>query len=137
MNKNIKILVVNNNISDANTESFALTLENLKLQNITSVNNTKAAIAETVKANPEHQFEVTFIHDLQNGDEIELLKSLMEINPFSYVVMLTSDISADKVLNSIKHGASGILSKPFTDDKVRSELEKYSLLREDKREFYS
>lgn len=47
--------------------------------------------------------------------------------------MLVDEITPDKVLNSIRFGANGVLNKPFTPHKVEMELEKYSLLREDKR----
>jgi DNA-binding NarL/FixJ family response regulator len=107
------------------------------LQNLVTVKSAGAAIKEFVNANATDPYDLTFIHDLADGEEIELLKSLVEVNPDHYVVILTDTITADKVLGSIKLGASGILSKPFTPEKLRLELEKFLLLREDKKTLYS
>ncbi len=136
MNKNIKILLVNNNATSDN-QVIAQALSELKLSNIVAVNSTKAALKEYVKEAAEHPFEVVMISDLPDHDEIELMRSLLEINPSAYIVMLTCDVSADKVLSSIRNGASGLLNQPFSAGKFRLELEKYSLLREDKAAQYS
>lgn len=131
MNKNIKIMLVNNN-SAADNHAIAEALSTLKQSNVVAVNSSKAALKEYVKETTNHAFDVVLISDLGDNDELELLKSLIEINKQAYIVMLTTDISADKVLNSIRHGASGVLNSPFNADKLRLELEKYSLLREEK-----
>ena len=136
MNKNIKIMLVNNN-TIADNQAIAQALSELKLSNIVAVNSTKAALKEYIKESTEHPFEVVMISDLPDHDEIELMKSFLEINAKAYIVMLTSDITADKVLSSIRNGASGLLNQPFSTDKIRLELEKYSLLREDKAAQYS
>lgn len=131
MNKNIKILVVNNKQTKTTKDTLATALADLRLLNIVTVDNPRDAITEIIKDNTSKPFEVIFIHDMPNGEEMDLLKSVIEINPSNYVVMLKNNISADQVLNSIKYGASGILSSPFSPDQVRVELEKYSLLFED------
>ena len=94
--------------------------------------DSRAALKEYVKEAGNYPFDVIMITDQQDKDEIELLKSLIEINPMAYVVMLTGDVTTDKVMGSIRNGASGVLNSPYTADKVRLELEKFSFLREDK-----
>jgi DNA-binding NtrC family response regulator len=137
MNKNIRILVVNNNNENTSSESLTAALESMHLTNVVMVTNSKEALKTFVHSQTDQPFDVTMIHDLGDMDELELLKSLIEINPDHYVIMLTDTITPEKVLNSIKFGANGILSKPFTADKIQMELEKYKLLREDKKTMYS
>jgi DNA-binding NtrC family response regulator len=132
VNKNIRILVVCEMVGDADN-SVTGALESMGLQNIVVINGSGDAIklyAQDYKNNP---YDVVLIQDLENNEELDLLKGIIEVDEHQYVVMLTQSISADNVLNSIKFGASGVLSKPFTTDKLKVELEKYSLLREDPR----
>jgi len=126
MDKNIRILIVNN-------DSLRGVLAELNLSNITTASTAAEAIRIYVKEHKEQPFDVTFINELAKKEELELLKSIIEISPEHYVVMLVDEITPDKVLNSIRFGANGVLNKPFTPHKVQMELEKYSLLREDKR----
>lgn len=126
MDKNLRILVVNN-------DPLNRILAELNLSNIENAGSAADAIKIYVRDHKEQPFDVTFISELPNNEELELLKSLIEITPNHYVVMLVDDITPDKVLNSIKYGANGLLSKPFTAHKVEMELEKYKMLREDKR----
>jgi len=126
MDKNLRILVVNN-------DSLKGVLAELNLSNIANVSSAADAIKLYVEEHKEQPFDVTFMNELPNNEELELLKSITEITPDHYVVMLVDDITPDKVLNSIKFGANGLLNKPFTVHKVEMELEKYKMLREDKR----
>ena len=133
MNKNIKILVVNNeNKTEANV-ALTTTLTNINMQNVLTVNSVKEAIQVFVDANETSPFDVTLLHELNDEDEIGLIKSLIEINPEQYVVVLTDSILPEKVLNCIRAGASGLLNKPFSAEKLRLELDKYSFLHEDKK----
>lgn len=132
MNKNIKLLYVENDKKDYDLEAV---LETMQLHKLVSVTNTKAAIKEFINEYKTQPFNVTLISELSNKEEIELLKALIETDPDQYIILLYQEIDGNKVLNAIKHGASGVLSAPFTADKLRLELEKYSLLREEKRAF--
>jgi len=136
VNKNIKILLVNNTVS-ASDDVITRELASLGLQNLVVVAGAGLAVKEFVQQRGKVPYDVTFIRDQKDQDELELLKSIIEIDPSHYVVMLTDNITPDKVISSIKFGASGILSQPFTAGKMRVELDKYVLLREDKKTQYS
>lgn len=116
MNNNIRILLVNcNELEDV--------LQSLNFQQITKVKDGKTAIKEFV-AEP---FDVTFVHELPTEEEKALIESMLEMNPEHYIVNLTDTISPEKVMNSVRNGACGILSKPFTAHKIRLELDKFDL----------
>jgi DNA-binding NtrC family response regulator len=134
MNKNIKLLYVTNS---ATTKDYDLqaAIDGLELHKVITVEGSKAAIKEFINEYKTQPFQATLICELPHKEEVELLKALMEADPDQYIILLYQEITADKVLNAVKHGAAGVLSAPFTADKLRLELEKYSLLREEKRAF--
>ena len=129
VNKNIRILVVNNEAS-VGGDSLISALGSLQLNNVAVINDSGKAFKLYVTENAQDPFDVVMIHDLPNMEEMDLLRGIIEVNAHQYVVILADTLSASKVLDAIKIGASGVLSKPFTADKLRIELEKYSLLRE-------
>lgn len=131
MNKNIKLLLVKNGDAPVDHDLIAA-IESLDIHKFIQVEGSKDALKEFVNDHAKQPFNVTLICELANKEETKLLESLMEIDPQQYIVMLYNDISAEKVLASVQHGASGILNRPFSADKIRMELEKYSLMREDK-----
>lgn len=131
MNKNIKLLLVKNgSIQDYDLEEA---INGLQLHKVIQVEGSKAAIKDFINEHTTQPYNVTLICDLPNKEELELLKAILETDPDQYIIMLQTEVTADKVLNAIKHGASGVLNTPFSAEKLRLELEKYSFLREDKR----
>jgi DNA-binding NarL/FixJ family response regulator len=132
MNNNIKLLFITNPAANKDYD-LDKTIDNLGLHKVIRVEGSKAAIKEFVDASKSQPFSATLICELPQKEELELLKALIEIDPDQYIFLLYQDVTAEKVLSAIKHGASGVLNAPFTPEKIRLELEKYSLLREERR----
>ncbi len=57
-------------------------------------------------------------------DGIQALESIMELNKYATVIMITSHGEEELVLNAIKSGAKGYILKPITEEKVINSLEK-------------
>lgn len=129
MYNNINILLVGN-------DALVGELNGVGYTQVTAVADSKTAINEFVDKHKHQPYDLTLITDLSDGSEEELLESIVEIDPNHYVVVLTEHLTPDKVLSSIKSGASGLISKPFTANKLRMELEKFAFLR-DKKSAYS
>ncbi len=129
MYNNINILLVGN-------DTLVGELRELGYTQVKAIADSKSAIREFVEKHKNQDYDLTLITDLPDGSEEELLKSIVEIDPNHYVVILTEHLTPDKVLSSIKSGASGLISKPFTANKLRMELEKFAFLR-DKKSAYS
>ena len=56
---------------------------------------------------------------LPDGDGIDLLKQLTELDKEAYIVMLSADSVTDNVVSTNKLGAAGFITKPPTRQKVR------------------
>lgn len=128
MHNNINILLVGD-------DALVGELNEIGYSQIKAVVDSKTAIREFVDKHKNQSYDLTFITDLSDGSEEELLKSIIEIEPDHYVVMLTENLTPEKVLSSIRAGANGLLSKPFTANKLRMELEKFAFLRDKKSAF--
>ena len=129
-------MVQNLNILLVGDKNIVGELNEVGYTQVKAVADSKAAMHEFVDKHKNQAYDLTLITDLADGSEEELLKSIIEIDPQHYVVMLTEHLTPDKVLSSIKSGASGLISKPFTANKLRMELEKFAFLR-DKKSAYS
>jgi two-component system chemotaxis response regulator CheY len=58
-------------------------------------------------------------------DGIETLKKIKRINPNARVIMVSSVGLQDKVLDSLKAGASNFVVKPFKESKIIKAIERF------------
>lgn len=66
------------------------------------------------------QPDITFLDiELPDGNGIDVLKQIKEIEPNAYVVMMTGSNKAKDVESSINSGAAGYILKPFNAEIVQ------------------
>lgn len=131
MKKNINILLIDEEVAEE--QSFNTILTELNLKNLTQA---KTSI-EGIELHKEKEFDLTFFNgQMSDMPGLELLKKITDLRPNHYLVMLMDVASPDTVKSAIQLGASGILNKPFTSKKVLYEIEKFSLLKEDRNVSY-
>jgi two-component system chemotaxis response regulator CheY len=118
MNKSdIKILIV-----DDVSELRAFLTGCLKQLGFTNVSQAKDGInaMQQLKKTPRNIVFLDIEMPKQNG--IETLKEIHELNPDTFVIMLSCHSSLENVKEAISSGASGFIVKPFSSDKVKESL---------------
>ncbi|MCJ8272766.1 MAG: response regulator [Psychrosphaera sp.] len=118
MNKSdIKILIV-----DDVSELRAFLTGCLKQLGFTNVSQAPDGInaMQQLKRNPKEVVFLDIEMPKQNG--IETLKEIHQLNPDTFVIMLSCYSSLDNVKEAISSGASGFIVKPFSADKVKESL---------------
>ncbi len=80
----------------------------------------KNVIDEYKKINPD--VVILDIH-MPDGNGIEILKAINEIDSNAFVIMSSSDSIKENVLNAIQNGALGFLAKPVEKEKLMKYLE--------------
>lgn len=72
------------------------------------------------------QPDITFLDiDLPDGNGIEVLKQIKEIEPKAHVVMMTGSNKSKDVERSINSGAAGYILKPFNTEIVQRTVEDF------------
>lgn len=54
----------------------------------------------------------------------EILREILMIDPDAYIVMFSADNARDQVLDCLKKGAKGFITKPFTKEKLHTYINK-------------
>lgn len=119
MNDNMKVAVFNN-------ESIVSYLEELHIGSIKNFDNANKLLKNYVDNYKNDPIDIIFIKE-----ELDLLNSIIEINPKQYCVLITKNTHDHKIMDFIRAGGSGVVSEPVTVHKIQMEVEKYKYLCED------
>lgn len=97
----------------------------LCLETIGCVVHRAASAAEALAAAERKPFDLAFV-DLRLGsdDGIALTRSLLQVRPQLYAVLITAYASIDTAVEAIRRGARDYLAKPFTPTQVRETVER-------------
>ena len=79
---------------------------------VTSADDGRSAIAAIRRAPSRFKVVLTDIW-MSGADGFEVLKTVREVNPSSYVVMITGYATLDSALRAVREGAYDYLPKPF------------------------
>ena len=90
-------------------------------------NDGASAIASYVIKAPDILFLDIGLPDI-NGHQI--LEKLVEIDPFSFIVMFSGNGDKENVVKAISNGAKGFVGKPFSIAKVNDYIEKSPLIKQ-------
>ncbi len=64
--------------------------------------------------------------DLPGGDGLTFLQRLRESHADCVVIMITAEAERDRIVQAIQAGVNDYLVKPFTADRLREKLEKWT-----------
>ncbi len=111
--KKQKILIAEDDDLNRNNLTELLSLEGYE---VNAVENGKEAMASFV----EDKYDLV-ITDLKmpQGDGLELLKFVKDMNPDNIVIMMTGFGTVDSAVEAMKFGAFDYISKPMKDDLVK------------------
>ncbi|SEM26690.1 DNA-binding transcriptional response regulator, NtrC family, contains REC, AAA-type ATPase, and a Fis-type DNA-binding domains [Syntrophus gentianae] len=111
--KKQKILIAEDDDLNRNNLTELLSLEGYEVH---AVENGKEAMASFV----EDKYDLV-ITDLKmpQGDGLELLKFVKDMNPDNIVIMMTGFGTVDSAVEAMKFGAFDYISKPMKDDLVK------------------
>jgi two-component system chemotaxis response regulator CheY len=116
-------------IADDNAVSLDLLksiLVNFGCRNIRKSRNGREAV-DTYKI---EKSDVVFLDiDMPEMTGLETLKAIREINPDTFVAIVSGETSIDNIQNSLKLGAQGFIVKPYSPSRVQEVLDKYQKLR--------
>lgn len=95
-------------------------------------------VAEAVKLAQQHDFHVAICDvQLPDGDGINLLRRLLQINPATCILIITAYATVENAVNAFQAGAFDYLVKPVIfddlDNKLRRLFEYRELLKENQR----
>lgn len=116
--KKFKILIVED----------SATFRGFAMQALKGHNNIIAENAiEAVKKFKIEDPDITFLDiNLPDGNGIDILKQIKEMNPNAFVVMMTGSNKSNDVEDAQTHGASGYIVKPFNTERVQRSLDEFS-----------
>ncbi len=111
--KKQKILIAEDDDLNRNNLTELLTMEGYEVK---AVENGKEAMAAFV----EDKYDLV-ITDLKmpEGDGLELLKFVKDMNPDNIVIMMTGFGTVDSAVEAMKYGAFDYITKPMKDDLVK------------------
>ncbi|NTW45100.1 MAG: sigma-54-dependent Fis family transcriptional regulator, partial [Anaerolineaceae bacterium] len=111
--KKQKILIAEDDELNRNNLTDLLTLEGYETK---AVENGREAMAAFV----EDKYDLV-ITDLKmpEGDGLELLRFVKDMNPDNIVIMMTGFGTVDSAVEAMKYGAFDYISKPMKDDLVK------------------
>lgn len=92
-----------------------------KKYNTTTANDGQGAIMLYTKTAPDILFLDIGLPDITGHD---VLKRLQEIDPHSYIIMLSGKADKENILKAIQQGAKGFIVKPFTQEKLFQYIDK-------------
>lgn len=79
--------------------------------------------------------DITFLDiGLPDKNGLELLKTLKDINPDAFIVMLTQSRVLSDVDTAVKYGAAGYIAKPFSQKEIESYIKLYFILVQDEKQ---
>ena len=62
----------------------------------------------------------------------ELLEKIIELDPYSYIVMLSGSADRENILQAMSRGAKGFIAKPFSREKVFQYIERCPTINKEK-----
>ena len=106
-----EVVVVEDDLSIARLIRFVLSREGVRIRHAASVAEARRAL--------EHDWDLILLdRRLPDGDGIELCRDIRPQNPHGYIVIITSDASADAKLAGFGCGADDYVTKPFLVDEL-------------------
>jgi len=126
MKNSFKIMLIDNDVE--NSTNLSEVFADLKLKDVTYIDSANAAILEHKHQN----YDLTFVNcDVHNLNQLEILSQIACIKPRHYAIMCKSNPDRDFIKTSIKHGATGFLTEPYTAKKILHEIDKYIMFNEE------
>ena len=115
----IRVLIVDD--SEFVTRKLQDIMEKANMEVVAIANNGIDALKMFKEYKPD---VITMDINMPDMDGLSALKLIHQMNPEAKIIMLSSMSSKDKVIDAMREGAKGFITKPFVSEKVIATITK-------------